>query len=62
VFLIYYRAKQVGGYDVLYISCDGKILEGTTYNFFAVKKGKVYTSQEDILYGITRKFLLDVGK
>jgi branched-subunit amino acid aminotransferase/4-amino-4-deoxychorismate lyase len=31
-------------------------------NFFGVKNGKLYTSEEGILYGCTRKFILELAK
>jgi len=56
------KAKQSGAQEVLYISYDDKILEGTTVNFFAIMKGKLYTTEYGILYGCTRKFVLDLAK
>jgi len=35
------------------------ILEGLSSNFFAVKDGKLWTANQDILEGITRKLLLE---
>jgi branched-subunit amino acid aminotransferase/4-amino-4-deoxychorismate lyase len=56
----YQQGKAKGVHDVLYVAKDGRILEGTTWNFFAVIKNKVYTPEEDILYGITRLHVLKV--
>jgi len=53
-------ARQKGAEDVIYLSNQGNILEGTTYNVFAVMNGKVYTSEQGILYGCTRKFILEL--
>ncbi len=41
---------------------DGKILEGMTSNFFYVKNNILYTAQDDILLGITRKTVIDVAR
>eukprot|EP01119_Soliformovum_irregulare_P004221 TRINITY_DN15226_c0_g1_i1.p1 TRINITY_DN15226_c0_g1~~TRINITY_DN15226_c0_g1_i1.p1 ORF type:complete len:280 (-),score=93.42 TRINITY_DN15226_c0_g1_i1:40-879(-) len=56
------EAKKKGSNDVLYISYDGEILEGTTVNFFAVKNGKLLTTDDGVLYGITRNFILKIAK
>eukprot|EP01114_Cavostelium_apophysatum_P007123 TRINITY_DN1886_c0_g1_i1.p1 TRINITY_DN1886_c0_g1~~TRINITY_DN1886_c0_g1_i1.p1 ORF type:complete len:275 (-),score=71.10 TRINITY_DN1886_c0_g1_i1:33-857(-) len=56
------KAKKEGASDVLYIGYDGSILEGTTFNFFAVMGNKLYTSEDDILYGCTRKIILKLAK
>jgi len=56
------QARKQGALDVVYISPDDHILEGTTYNFYVVMNGKVYTAEDDILYGVTRKFLLKIAK
>jgi len=56
------KAKKDGYQDVLYISYDGFVLEGTTVNFFGVRGGEVYTTEEGILYGCTRKHLLKIAK
>jgi len=54
------KAKQQGYDEVIYCSpSSGNILEGTTVNFAVVMNNKVYTAEDDILYGITRKFLLE---
>jgi len=54
------NAKEKDAQDVLYITKEGNILEGTTWNFFAVINGEVYTPEEDILFGITRSHLLSI--
>jgi len=55
-------AKKIGASDVLYVSYDNHILEGTTNNFFAVIDNKIYTTDDMILFGITRKFILKLLK
>lgn len=41
---------------------EGKILEGITSNFFAVKQGRLYTSGGDVLAGITRQIILRLSE
>jgi D-alanine transaminase len=52
--------------EVLFISPDGKniVLEGTTFNFFAIKNGAIFTHALDgkILPGITRKVVLELAR
>ncbi|MCC6259792.1 MAG: aminotransferase class IV [Anaerolineales bacterium] len=48
-------------FEVL-LTKDGKILEGMTSNFYAVKSGVIVTAQRGILLGVTRKALLRVAK
>lgn len=67
------QAKKEGFNEVVYISKEGNILEGTTVNFWASKStsnpllislvmdGKLYTCEEDILYGCTRTFVLQLA-
>lgn len=56
------RARAAGFQDVLYIGVDGAVLEGTTVNFFIVRHGKLYTADEGILYGCTRKHILRLAR
>ena len=37
----------------------GRILEGLTSNFFAVKGNEIWTNEESVLSGITRSLVLD---
>jgi branched-chain amino acid aminotransferase len=45
-------------HEALMIS-SGKILEGLSSNFFAVKEGVVWTAEEGVLSGVTRSVVLD---
>lgn len=57
------EAKRKGAIEVLLISKDGKILECTTSNFFAVINKKLITPPKDkILEGITRKVVFQLAK
>ncbi len=57
------EAKRKNAIEVLLISKDGKILECTTSNFFAVINKKLITPPtEQILAGITRKVVIQLAK
>jgi branched-chain amino acid aminotransferase len=57
------EAKKKGALEVLICSEKGEILEGTTSNFFAVIKNKVFTPPpEKILEGVTRKIVFEICK
>ena len=45
--------------ESLIVNKYDSILEGLSSNFFAVKGGKLWTANQDILEGITRKLLLE---
>ncbi len=57
--------KKYGADEVLFLSPDEKniVLEGTTFNFFVIKNGVVFTHALDgkILPGITRKVVLELA-
>jgi branched-subunit amino acid aminotransferase/4-amino-4-deoxychorismate lyase len=40
---------------------DGRILEGLTSNFFALKGGVLWTNEGSVLSGITRSLVIDVA-
>jgi branched-subunit amino acid aminotransferase/4-amino-4-deoxychorismate lyase len=46
--------------DVIMMTDDGALLEGTSSNFYAIKKGVVYTANEGILIGTVRTRVLSV--
>jgi branched-chain amino acid aminotransferase len=52
---------QEGVFEALLVK-DGKILEGMTSNFFYVKHNILFTAQDDILLGITRKTVIEVAR
>jgi len=58
------RAEQVrsqmspGMHEALMLGEDGRILEGLSSNFFAVKSGEAWTAEEGVLSGITRALVL----
>lgn len=49
----------VGINEVLMVGEDGRVLEGLSSNFFAVKDGEVWTAEQGVLSGITRAFVIN---
>lgn len=47
-------------YEAILVSHQGELLEGTSSNFYAVLNGELWTADEGILNGISRKALLQV--
>ncbi len=47
-------------YEYLLLDANGRILEGTGTNFWAIRDGVVYTAGEGMLEGITREILLQI--
>jgi branched-chain amino acid aminotransferase len=45
--------------EALMVDEAGRILEGLTSNFFAVKGGELWTNEEGVLSGITRSLVLE---
>jgi branched-chain amino acid aminotransferase len=58
------RAKQKGSYEAIMIDGTGKVAEGTTCNFFIVKRGRIFTPslETGILAGITRGIVLELSR
>jgi branched-chain amino acid aminotransferase len=54
-------AKKQGGVEALYVDSHNRILECTTSNFFFFKAGKLVTSYQDILPGVTRNVILEIA-
>jgi branched-chain amino acid aminotransferase len=57
------QRKQVGRdvFEVL-LTTDGKILEGMTSNFYAIKEKMLVTAQRGILLGVTRRVILRLAR
>ena len=53
--------SQQGIFEALLVK-DRKILEGMTSNFFYVRDNILYTAQDDILLGVTRKTVIEVAQ
>ncbi len=55
------KRKTAKAIEILFTS-HGKVLECSTSNFFIIKNGKLITSKNDILLGITRSKVIGLGK
>ncbi len=53
--------QKSGAYEAL-MTRKGKILEGLTSNFYAVKNGVIFTAREGILLGVTRRYVLRLAR
>ncbi len=53
--------KHQGFEESIIVDSSGNLLEGLTSNFFAVKHSCLYTADEDVLDGITRKVVLELA-
>ena len=49
----------VGTNEAIMVSSDGKLLEGLSSNFFAVRGSAVWTAGEGVLPGITRSLVIE---
>jgi branched-chain amino acid aminotransferase len=47
-------------YEGVVCNSRGELLEGFSSNFYAVKNEKLWTAGDNVLFGITRKIILDV--
>jgi len=56
------KAKKLGALEIVYTDRIGRILEGTTSNFFTVVNQKLLTPKDGILFGITRRVVLDLAR
>lgn len=56
------KAKKEGAADVLFHTEKGALLESSTANFFAVKKGTIVTPSTSILMGVTRQVVLELSR
>ncbi len=56
------KAKKEGAQEALYVDEKGRITEASRANFFAVIKGKLITPKKEILFGATRKVVLELSR
>ncbi len=56
------EASRQEAIESIYVDRKGRILEGTTANFFFFKKGRLVTPKSGILPGITRDVVLKLAK
>jgi len=55
------RSEKKNVEEYLMISDDREILEGLSSNFYAILRGELFTADEGVLAGTTRKFILDLA-
>ena len=55
------EAMAAGALDAILIDRHGYALEGSRSNLFAVKGKTIITSEDDVLYGVTRKRILSIA-
>lgn len=55
------RALAPGVYEGIIINNQGELLEGFSSNFYAIQDQKLYTADQDILWGIARRIALTVA-
>lgn len=48
-------------YETLLVDSGGRILEGTSSNFYVIQHGSLRTADEGILHGIARSIVLDIA-
>jgi branched-chain amino acid aminotransferase len=56
------RARRQGAMESIYVDRNGRLLEGTTSNFFAFIDGTLITPGDAVLLGITRKVILQLAE
>ncbi|MDD9302536.1 MAG: aminotransferase class IV [Desulfobacter sp.] len=56
------KAHAQGGVEAIYKDSQGRLLEGTTTNFFCFKGNTLITPPDTILPGVTRKKVLELLK
>jgi branched-chain amino acid aminotransferase len=55
-----YASLPEGVHEGLLVAEDQSLLEGLSSNFFAVRKGALYTEEDRVLLGVTRSLVLEV--
>ncbi|MBI3943052.1 MAG: branched-chain-amino-acid transaminase [Chloroflexi bacterium] len=55
------EANEAGYDDALELTTQGYVAEAPGYNVFTVKQGRIYTPDEEILYGITRETVFEIA-
>jgi branched-chain amino acid aminotransferase len=58
----YQAAHDAGVYEYLMLDGNGRMLEGASTNFYAVRQGVLYTAGSGVLEGITRKIVLQLAE
>lgn len=53
------RTLPAGCHEAIMVSADGRLLEGLSSNFFAIRDHELWTAEEGVLSGITRALVLE---
>lgn len=56
------EAMSAGALDAILVDRSGYAMEGSRSNLFAVKGNTIITSENDVLYGVTRKHILAIAR
>ncbi len=57
------EARRQGGFEALLVDPQGRVLEGTRSNFFAIRGNRIFTAADDeVLLGITRDRVLKAAQ
>ncbi len=56
-----YASLPEGVHEGLLVAEDQSLLEGLSSNFFAVRKGSLYTEEARVLLGVTRSLVLEMA-
>ncbi len=56
------QAHHQGAVESIYVDRNNHLREGTTTNIYFLKNGRIVTTQEDILPGVTRSVVLELVK
>lgn len=60
--IIHNKAVRLGFYDGIYLDEKNNILEAANANLFFFIKNKLVTPKDEVLFGITRKVIIDLVK
>lgn len=58
----YLDSLRAGFDDSIFVDEDSNVLEGTTFNVFAVKNGRLKTPREGMLVGVTRNKVIELAR
>jgi len=53
------EAQRQDAVEALLVNREGNVLEGTRSNLYAYHRGAILTPEQDVLYGVTRKHILE---
>ena len=56
------EAQRQDAVEALLVNREGNVLEGTRSNLYAYHRGTILSPEQDVLYGVTRKHILEWGR